>query len=35
MEKVQPMVKSNESSNEEVWRARLMDKVNCLRSGLR
>lgn len=29
------MVKSKDSGNEEVWRARLMDKVDCLESELR
>jgi len=30
MEKVQSMVKAKESGNDEVWRARLMEKVDCI-----
>jgi len=29
------MVKTKESGNDEVWRARLMDKVNCIGSEFR
>ena len=32
MMKFQLMVKAKESDNEEVWRARLMDKVDCVGS---
>lgn len=28
------MVKANENGNEEVWKARLMDKVNCIGTEL-
>jgi len=37
MENVQSMVKAKakESGNEEVWRERLMDKVECVGSELR
>jgi hypothetical protein len=35
MEKVQSIVKAKESGNEKVWRARLMDKVDCVGSELR
>jgi len=35
MEKVQSMIKAKESDNEEVWRARLMNKVDCVGSELR
>nr|ABN09191.1 hypothetical protein MtrDRAFT_AC183371g9v1 [Medicago truncatula] len=30
MEKVQSMLKAKESGNDEVWRATLMDKVDCI-----
>jgi hypothetical protein len=30
MGKVHSMVKAKESGNEEVWRARLMEKVDCV-----
>jgi len=30
MEKVRSMVKAKEGGNDEVWRARLMDKVDCI-----
>jgi len=30
MEKVQSMVKAKESGNDEVWRVRLIDKVDCI-----
>jgi len=29
------MIKAKESDNDEVWRARLMDKVDCIGSELR
>jgi len=35
MEKIHFMFNAKESGNEEVWRARLMDKVNCVGSELR
>jgi len=35
MENAQSMVKVKESGNEEVWMARLMDKVDCVGSELR
>jgi hypothetical protein len=35
MEKVHSMVKAKESGNEEVYRARLMDKIDCVGSELR
>jgi len=35
MEKVQSMVKSKENDNEEISRARLIDKVDCVGNELR
>jgi len=35
MEKVQSIVKGKENGNEEVWRARLMNKVECIGSEVR
>ena len=35
MEKVQSMVNAKESGNEEVWRAKLMDTIDYVGSGLR
>jgi hypothetical protein len=35
MKKVQSMLKAKENGNDEVWRARLMDKVDCIGSEFR